>query len=59
MTAPAKNKSILIMAVFSIIGGVIGYVAGRFWLSPGVLIPIGVVIGIAVGLAFVNRSKQS
>lgn len=59
MAATPKKKPILIMAIASIIGGVVGYVAGLYWLSPGILIPIGVVVGIAVGLAFANGGKKS
>ncbi len=59
MTEPTKKKQILIMAAASIIGGIIGGVAGLYWLSPGILIPVGVVVGIAVGLAFANLGKKS
>ena len=54
MTKPDKNKQILVMSVAAIIGGVIGGLCGLFVLNPGILIPIGVVIGIAVSLPMVN-----
>lgn len=59
MAESARKKPIIVMAISSVIGGVVGYVAGLYWMSPGVLIPIGVVIGISVGLAIANGSRKS
>lgn len=39
------------MSIAAALGGVIAGLIGTVWLSPGVLIPIGVVIGLAVAQA--------
>jgi uncharacterized membrane protein YoaK (UPF0700 family) len=50
-----NSRQILVMSIASIIGGIIGFIVGQFVLSPAVLIPIGVVIGIAVSLPMVQK----
>lgn len=54
--AGGNTRQIAIMSICSIIGGVVGGVAGMYWLQPGVLIPIGVVVGLSIGLAL-GRSR--
>ncbi|MEU3310039.1 hypothetical protein ACWGSK_27325 [Nocardiopsis sp. NPDC055551] len=54
-----NTKQIVVMSATSVAGGVIGGVAGLFVLGPHILIPIGVVIGIAVGLSLSKRSRQA
>lgn len=36
------------MSITAVLGGAVGALVGTVWLSPGILIPIGVVIGLAV-----------
>ncbi|MDH2426884.1 hypothetical protein [Sphaerisporangium sp. TRM90804] len=55
MVKATGDRRFVVMSIFSILGGVIGYVAGLFWLQPAILIPIGVVAGLSVGLAVSRR----
>ncbi len=50
-----NSRQILIMSVLAIIGGVLGFIIGQFVLTPTILIPIGVVIGIAAGLPLARK----
>jgi hypothetical protein len=50
-----NNRQILIMSIASIIGGVLGFIVGQFVLTPTILIPIGVIIGIAVSLPMASK----
>jgi uncharacterized membrane protein len=54
--AVTRNTSqIMIMSIAAIVGGVLGFVVGQFFLSPTILIPIGVVIGLAVSLPMARK----
>ncbi|HYG84083.1 MAG TPA: hypothetical protein VD907_04340 [Verrucomicrobiae bacterium] len=46
-----NNNQVVVMSISAVLGGLIGWFVGTYWLSPAILIPIGVVIGIAVGMA--------
>ncbi|WP_157521983.1 hypothetical protein [Herbidospora cretacea] len=50
-----NSRHITYMTVCSILGGVIGGLAGMYWLQPQTLIPIGVVVGLSIGLALGRR----
>ena len=43
------------LSLAALLGGLVGGLVGIIWLSPRVLIPIGVVIGLAVGQAAQRR----
>ncbi|MGJ6962602.1 hypothetical protein ACSDR0_11895 [Streptosporangium sp. G11] len=53
--ASENSRQIMFMTVCSIAGGVIGGLAGMYWLQPAILIPIGVVVGLSIGLALGRR----
>jgi hypothetical protein len=50
-----NTSQIMIMSIAAIVGGVLGFVVGQFFLSPTILIPIGVVIGLAVSLPMARK----
>jgi hypothetical protein len=50
-----NTNQILVMSIAAIIGGVIGFIVGQFLLTPAILIPIGVVVGLAVSLPLVQK----
>lgn len=52
-----NSRQVAIMSTAAVIGGILGFVAGLFVLSPTILIPIGVVVGVAIGLSFARNMK--
>jgi hypothetical protein len=52
-----NTNQVLIMSIGAVVGGLIGWLIGLWWLSPGILIPIGVVVGLAIGLSVANSRK--
>jgi uncharacterized membrane protein YoaK (UPF0700 family) len=50
-----NSRQILVMSIAAILGGVLGFVIGQFVLNPTILIPIGVIIGIAVSLPVAQK----
>lgn len=55
--ASGNSRQIMFMTVCSIAGGVVGGLAGMYWLQPAILIPIGVVVGLSIGLALGRRRR--
>ncbi|QBI54877.1 hypothetical protein [Streptomonospora litoralis] len=54
------SKQIAIMSATSIVGGLIGWGVGTVVIGAHILIPIGVVVGVAIGLSLSKMgSKQA
>lgn len=50
-----NTRQIMIMSIAAIIGGVLGFIIGQFVLTPTILIPIGVVVGLAASLPMAQK----
>lgn len=50
-----NTRQIMIMSIAAIVGGVLGFIIGQFVLTPTILIPIGVVIGLAISLPMAQK----
>ncbi|WP_157036303.1 hypothetical protein [Streptomonospora alba] len=53
------TRQIVIMSATSILGGVIGWVVGMYAIGAHILIPVGVVIGVAVGMSLSKHRKDA
>ncbi|MFD0773862.1 hypothetical protein ACFQZ2_07980 [Streptomonospora algeriensis] len=53
------TRQIVIMSATSILGGVIGWIVGMYAIGAHILIPVGVVIGVAVGMSLSRHRKDA
>ncbi|MEV1294078.1 hypothetical protein [Pseudonocardia sp. NPDC049635] len=51
----SNTKQILVMSLGAVIGGIVLGICGMWVLNPGIMIPIGVVIGLAVTMPMVRK----
>jgi len=50
-----NSKQVLVMSLGAVIGAVLGLILGQFIFTPAILIPIGLVCGIAASLSVAHK----